>query len=555
MFRLLAAVIAALFVVAHPSAQSPVRLVVVVVLDQFRADYLTTFASHWRDGFRTLLNEGAVFTRAAYPYQHTDTCAGHFTIGTGAFPRTHGMVSDLWWDPESRRNIECTDDDQSPLVTYGRPSKLGKSARRSMVPSLADELRSQKPGARVVSLSLKARSAIGLAGHGGDAITWFEESVGVGSFVTARAFSADPVPAVRAFLTRDSFEKDFGKVWTLRDPRETYRNADAGIGERPRRPWTGLFPHEIKGTTDSRDDAVALWRASPFSDAYLGRMALDLIDAFSLGTRTGTDFLGVGFSSTDSVGHPFGPASRELEDTVARQDDVLGTLIRKLDQKVGRERYVLAVSADHGVSDVPVTRGAGRIASEDIRERIEEILINRFGPPPAKTRYIVAASDFIRFADGIFDRVRNDPALLTAIERAVTAIPGVDRVLRKDTLSDRSSDPIVRAAALTKFEGRSGDLIIVPKPNWPLGGRAVAEAGSHGAPYDYDQRVPVILFGAGVKAGRYERAATPADIAPTLARVAGIRMTKAEGRVLTEALGADLPSNDATAAPGARSTR
>src|SRR5688572_8547304 len=536
MLRLLTALAVVVLVTTAATGQQPIRLVVIVVLDQFRADYLTTFASHWRDGFRTLLAEGAVFTRAAYPYLHMDTCAGHFTIGTGTFPRTHGMVSDLWWDREARRSIECTDDDQSPLVTYGRGSKLAKSARRSMAPALADELRGQRPGARVVTLSMKARSAIGLAGRGGDAVTWFEETAGVGSFVTSRAFASEPVPAVRSFLERDSFENDFGKFWTLRDPRETYRNPDAGVGERPRQPWTGLFPHEIRGTTGSRDDAVALWRASPFSDAYLGRMAADLVDAFKLGTRDGIDFLGIGFSSTDSVGHPFGAASRELEDTVARQDDVLGALIRHLDQKVGRQRYVLALSADHGVSDVPVTRGAGRIASEDIRERIEEILINRFGPPPANTRYIVAASDFIRFADGIFDRVRNDPALLTAIERAVTAIPGVDRVLRKDMLSDRSSDPIVRAAALTKFEGRSGDLIIVPKPHWPLGGRAVAEAGSHGAPYDYDQRVPVILFGAGIKAGRYERPATPADIAPTLARVAGIQMSKADGRVLTEAL-------------------
>jgi predicted AlkP superfamily pyrophosphatase or phosphodiesterase len=446
------------------------------------------------------------------------------------------MVSNLWWDLESRRNIECTDDEQSPPVTYGRPSKLGKSGRRSMAPSLADEIRRQRPGARVVSLSMKARSAIGLAGRGGDAVTWFEETAGVGSFVTSRAFSAEPVPAVRTFLARHSFEDDFGKVWTLRDPRESYRNADAGVGERPRQPWTGLFPHEIKGATDSRDDKVALWRASPFSDAYLGRMALDLVDGFKLGTRDGTDFLGVGFSATDTVGHPFGPASRELEDTVARQDDVLGALIRHLDEKVGRQRYVLALSADHGVSDVPVTRGAGRVASEDVRDRIEDVLITRFGPAPTNTRYVVAASDFIRFADGIFDRVRADAGLMTTIERAVTSIPGVERVLRKDQLSDGSSDPIVRAAALSSFDGRSGDLIIVSKPNWPIGGRIVAEAGSHGAPYDYDQRVPVILFGAGIKAGRYDRAVTPADIAPTLARMAGIQMVKAEGRVLAEAL-------------------
>ena len=535
MLRPLAALLAVLLFAAAPDGQQPLRLVVIVVLDQFRAEYLTTFASHWRDGFRTLLSEGAVFTRAAYPYLHTDTCAGHFTIGTGTLPRTHGMVSDLWWDREGRRNIECTDDEQSQPVTYGRASKLGKSARYSTVPSLADELRSQRR-ARVVSLSLKSRSAIGLAGHGGDAVTWFEEGVGVGAWVTSRAYASEPVPAVKAFLDRDSFENDFGKVWTLRDPGEMYRNPDAGVGERPRQPWTGLFPHEIRGTTGNRDDAVALWRASPFGDAYLGRMAAAMVDAFQLGARDATDFLGVGFSASDAVGHPFGAASRELEDTVARQDDVLGALIRHLDSKVGRDRYVLALSADHGVSDVPVVRGAGRVASEDVRERIEEILIGRFGAPPANTRYVVAGSDFIRFADGIFDRIVKDATLLPVIERAVTAIPGVDRVLRKDRLSDRSPDPIVRAAALSNFEGRSGELIIVPKPHWPLGGRAVGEAGSHGAPYDYDQRVPVILFGSGIKPGRYERPATPADIAPTLARVAGAKMSKAEGRVLTEAL-------------------
>jgi predicted AlkP superfamily pyrophosphatase or phosphodiesterase len=203
---------------------------------------------------------------------------------------------------------------------------------------------------------------------------------------------------------------------------------------------------------------------------------------------------------------------------------------------VGRERYVLALSADHGVADVPVSRGAGRVAQEDVRERIEDILNTRWGPPPANTRYVIAASDFIRFADGVFDRMRAEAGVMAAIERAVTAIPGVERVLRKDMLSDRSSDPVVRAAALTNFEGRSGDLIIITKPNWPLSARAVTEAGSHGAPYDYDQRVPMILFGSGIKAGRYDRATTPADIAPTLARVAGIQMPKAEGRVLAEAL-------------------
>ena len=532
-----AAVAAAVLLTVTIDAQQAPRLLVIVVLDQFRSDYLTAFATHWRHGFRTLLSEGAVFTRAEYPYANTDTCAGHFTIATGAFPRTHGMVADDWYDVDARRTIECTDDDKSQPVTYGRPSKRGKSAVHSLAPSLADELRRQRSGTRVVTLSMKARSAIGLAGHGGDAVTWFEETAGVGSFMTSTAFAASPVPALKAFLERDPFENEFGRSWTLRDSPDSYRNSDAGVGERPRAGWTGLFPHDIKSATNSRDELVGMWRGSPFSDSYLGRMAATLIDAYRLGMRENeTDFLGVGFSSTDLVGHPFGAASREVEDTTAQLDDVLAVLIAHLDERVGRERYVLAVSADHGVADVPMTRGAGRVAFEDVRERIEETLTLRLGPLPANGHYTVVTPEFVRFGEGIYQRLRKDSSLMSAIERAVTAIPGVERVVAKDDLSERSSDPQIRAAALTHYEGRSGDLAIITKPNWSFGARATGEAGSHGTAHDYDQRVPLILFGGGIKPGRYERAATPADIAPTLARLANIQMAKAEGRVLTDAL-------------------
>lgn len=540
MGRVLAALILACAAFAAPAAQQRPRLVVIIVVDQFRADYLNTFATHWRSGFRTMLAEGAVFRRAAYPYLHTDTCAGHFTISTGTLPRTHGMVADTWWDAGEQTVIECTDDSASPSVSYGRPSRWGKSGLNLRVPTIADRLREQQRDARVVTLSMKARGAIGLAGHGGTAVTWFEETAGVGSFMTARAFAAQPVGPVKAFIERDSYEKEFGSPWTLRDAADTYRFADAGIGERPPAPWTGVFPHEprIAGTTAERwnaDNEMALWRSSPYSDAYLGRMAISLIDAFVLGQRDATDFLGVSFSATDFIGHAFGPDSREVEDNVARLDDTLGAVIAHLDAKVGRANYVLALSADHGVAPVPVTTGAGRVAAEDVRERIDEILTAHFGPRTAG-RYTLAGGDNVWLAAGVMERLRMQPAAMTAIERAVTAIPGADRVLRRDSLSETSSDAVVRAAALSAAGGRNGDLIIVTKPNWLLMGRAVANASGHGTANDYDQRVPVILFGAGIKPGQYDNAATPADIAPTLARLANVQMPKVEGRVLAEAL-------------------
>jgi predicted AlkP superfamily pyrophosphatase or phosphodiesterase len=531
-FLAVSAVVAASL--STPAAQQSPRLIVIAVADQFRADYLTMFSSHWRAGLKTLIDEGAVFRRAEYPYRHTDTCAGHFTIGTGTLPRTHGMIADAWWDPETRVSIECTDDAKAQPVTYGLPTKRGKSGRRLLVPTLADELRAQRSGARVVALSLKARSAIGLAGHGGDAVTWFEEAVGVGSFMTSTAFSARPVPPVKAFIDRDPFEKDFGRVWTLRDPEDQYRSPDAGVGERPRAPRIGLFPHAMKGLTANRNDAFNLWRESPFGDAYLGRMAVALVDAFALGQGGRTDFLGVGFSSTDTVGHPFGPDSRELEDTVARLDDAIGVLIRHLDAKVGRANYVLAFSADHGVASIPVTTGAGTVASDDVRERMEVVMTRHFGK--ASTRWVIAGGSQPRLADGAMAKLVAQAAVMAEVQRAVESIPGVERLLRTDTLSESSLDPLVRMSALSHMPGRSGDFVVIPKRNWLLGGRTTAVGTNHGSPYDYDRQVPLILLGGGIEAGRYDRAATPADIAPTLARVAQLQLPNAEGRVLEEAL-------------------
>ena len=537
MRRPIAAIVlaAAISLVATAQARVP-RLIVILVIDQFKTEYLTTFAGHWRAGFRTLLDEGAFFRRAAYPYLHTDTCAGHFTISTGTLPRTHGMIADNWWAAEERQLIECTDDDMSPSVTYGRPAKLGKSARHLLVPTLADELRAQKPGARAVTMSIKARGAIGLAGHAGDAVTWFEEGPGVGSFVTARAFSERPVRAVREFIERNPHEKDLGASWTLRDPAAMYRYPDAGAGERPLVSWGALFPHDIKGRQGADDQFTTIWRGSPLSDAYLGRLAVAAIDAFALGQRETTDFLGISFSATDVVGHAFGPESREVEDTVARLDDAIGAVIAHLDAKVGRANYVLALSADHGVGPIPLTRDAGRVASEDIRDRIEETLTLHFGRSD-KGPYVVSNYvEHMYLAPGVMERLRAQPAVIREVERSIAVLPGIDRVAWSEQLTDKANDKALRAAALGFMKSRTGDLIVTTKENWYLAGRNVTNATGHGTSHDYDQQVPIILLGAGIKAGRYDAAVTPADIAPTLARIAGVQMPKAEGRPLQDAV-------------------
>jgi predicted AlkP superfamily pyrophosphatase or phosphodiesterase len=518
----------------QPGAQSPPKLLVIVVVDQMRADYLQTFAHHWRGGFRTLVDEGAVFERAAYPYMNTVTCAGHATISTGTQPRTHGMVLNGWWHRDARALQACMDDTEARHISYGPPAESGSSPKRLLVPTLADELRMQKTGARVASISLKPRSAIGLAGHGGNVVTWFDETAH--TFVTSRAFAASRVPAMQAFIKSDPFEKEAGRTWSLRENADTYRFPDANLGVRPPAGWTGLFPHRVAGRKGADAQFATLWQSSPLSDAYLARMAAALTRSLALGQRDTTDFLGVSFSALDLVGHRFGPESREVEDLLAHLDTTLGTLIAQLDAQVGRSNYVLAFTSDHGVAAVPTPGVSGRIPTDDVRERIEEALTKQFGAR-AKGTYVEAmVFNYVYFSDETFKRLLATPAAYRAVEETMLGIPGIARVLRGDQLSDSSRDETIRAAALSYMPGRSGDLVIIPKEDWFLAGRSDTSATTHGSGQAYDREIPLILFGAHIKPGRIADPATPADIAPTLAHLAGVKMPKAEGRVLKEAL-------------------
>jgi arylsulfatase A-like enzyme len=507
-------------------------LFVLVVVDQLRADYLQLFNRHWHNGFRTLLDQGMVFENARYPYLVTVTCAGHATIGTGMLPHRHGLINNTWWQRKERVMTGCSADPATADITYGRPVRLGNSATHLLTPTLADQLRTQKPGARVVSVSMKARSAIMLAGRAADAIVWFDDPSG--SWATSKAFAQEPVAAVKDFVEKNPYENDHGRVWTLSAAPETYVNRDAGVGERPLTGWNGLFPHPINGRSGVDAQFFALWQATPLADAYLGRLAATLVDSFKLGQRQdGTDFLGVSFSVLDDVGHGFGPDSREVEDVLRQLDVTLGALIAHLDAKVGRANYALALSADHGIAPMPVPPRGGRVATEDVRERIEDALRTAWGPLQKGTYVDAVNFTDVYFADGVFDKLRANATLLASLTRSLEELPGVARVLRTDQLSETSRDPMVRTAALSYHSDRSGDLMVVPKEYWFMSPRAVIGT-THGSPYEYDTHVPVIFFGGPVKSGRSKASITPADIAPTLADLAGVKLPMAEGRALLD---------------------
>jgi arylsulfatase A-like enzyme len=225
-----------------------------------------------------------------------------------------------------------------------------------------------------------------------------------------------------------------------------------------------------------------------------------------------------------------------VQDTLVRLDRTIGRVLDHLDRAVGRDRYVVGFSADHGVAPLPEQTQAegsasGRLPPARISEAVNHALEPILGPGPHVARSVYTD---LYFAPGVYDRLRSDPKAMQAAIDAILSVDGVARVYRKEDLRSGSdwNDPMKRAAALSYFEGRSGDLVVVPRPFYSLS----SEPTTHGTAYRYDSQVPVILYGAGIRSGRYLSAATPADLAPTLGFLVGVTMAAAEGRVLTEVL-------------------
>ena len=518
---------------ASVSAEGP-KLLVLLVVDQFRADYVETYGGQWSGGLRRLIDNGAWFTEAAYPYLNTVTCAGHATIATGAYPSTHGMISNSWWDRALNQSVRCTFDPDVEVVSYGIPQEPGESPNRLRIPTLSDELRLQLDSdARVVTFSLKERSAIMLGGHLADVVTWFGRN---NAWVTSSVYTKRPIPFLADFIQASPIEVLHGTRWSRTLAATNYLYEDDIEGERPPANWTGTFPHLLEGEQGLPDEQFyERWRTSPYSDEVLGQMAVAALEQLQLGQRASTDYLAIGFSALDHVGHRFGPKSHEVQDVLIRLDITLGRLLDELDRWVGQDRYVVGLSSDHGVSPIPeqmIALGfdAGRLRSRLVREHLESVLEQLLGPGPhvagmaANSVYLVPTAQ---------RQLAQNSQLRVGVLEGFKEIPGIQKAFFADTLSERrlSEDDLERAAALSYYPGRTGDLVYVLKPYWMSGA-----AASHGTANFYDRRVPVVLFGANIKAGRYASVASPADIAPTMAHLVGVTLAQVDGRVLAEAL-------------------
>jgi predicted AlkP superfamily pyrophosphatase or phosphodiesterase len=503
--------------------QTRPRLVVVITVDQLRPDYLDRYRPQLRGGFAMLLKNGASFTDAYQDHAVTETAPGHATILSGRWPAHTGII----------RNSAGVQDSSAPLIGFTGP---GASPARFRGSSFFDWLKAAEPEARALSVSRKDRGAILPIGRAKEAVYWYQS----GFFTTSRYYS-DSLPSwVRAFNARRAPFRAAGATWDLLLPARDYPEPDSVPYENGGANFT--FPHRLP--TDSGRAAAAL-AGVPTMDSLTLAFALEGVRAMQLGSRGATDLLAVSLSTTDAVGHAFGPDSREIHDQVVRLDRYLGSFLQQLFVRYGTGNVLIVLTADHGVTPFPERSRAlgrttaGRVIPDSIIASVNTALDQRAGGD---------GGDWLQFETGMVllpDRARlaargvNVDSVITDVATRLRALPGVARVDRPADLSAKdTTDPVVRRWVHQVPPDAGVELVATLKP-YSIWGYDNVLIAMHGQPTELDAHVPLILWGAGIRRGAYGGRVSTVDIAPTLARL--LDLTPAEpldGRALTEALGA-----------------
>jgi predicted AlkP superfamily pyrophosphatase or phosphodiesterase len=334
---------------------------------------------------------------------------------------------------------------------------------------------------------------------------------------------------VQAFVAAHPIEADVAKSWT--------GPAAGGATDSTGAPLSSAFPHPLSANGTADPAFYNAWQGSPYSDAYLEAMGESLVDSMKLGQRGPVDVLGISFSALDLVGHQYGPDSAEIQDTLLQLDATIGKLLDHLDKTVGRGNYVVALSADHGVAPLPELRmqksmDAGRADILAVKAQVEQALApyNLGADPVASFQ-----DQNLYFKADVAEKLKANPAAVQAVLAAIKTVPGIADAFAANSLAKLSATkPLAQAANYSYYPGRGGDVIVIPKPYWFFYAKSSSKPSgtTHGSPYDYDQHVPLIVMGAGVRAKADPTAASPADIAPTLAKLAGVSIAHTDGHAL-----------------------
>jgi predicted AlkP superfamily pyrophosphatase or phosphodiesterase len=520
-------------------AQEPAtrpKLVVVIVIDQFRPDYLQRFRPYFgTGGFNLFLRRGATFTEAEYKHAVTLTCPGHAVVLTGTYANVNGIISNQWYDSQSRLQEYCAADRSVTLVGSSQP---GRSPRNLIGSTIGDELKRASGGrSRVIAMAGKDRSAIMLGGHLADAAYWMEDSL----FVTSTHYMKELPAWVQQFNASGRVSSYAGKSWDELLPKAAY----AGVGpdyvsaEQNVAGMGRTFPHHL--APDSSPRFLDGFRSSPFQNEVLLDLARAAVTNEKLGEDDDPDLLALSLSANDLIGHAFGPNSHEVMDVTVRTDRLLQEFFAFLANRIDLRHVLIVLTADHGVAPLPevareLHRGAARLDPARIAAAAEAALRARYGAPPASAWLAHLAPPWLYLNN---EALRQKGIAVEEAERTardgVKGVQGVHHVLTATELREQQKTGMASSAVFSFYPGRSGNIYYELKPFIVLGREQTGT--THGSPWSYDTRVPLLWFGTSIKRGTYRQATSIADIAPTLSILLGIEKPPgARGRVLQEML-------------------
>lgn len=501
------------------------KLVVGIIVDQMRYDYLYKYWDHYVDGgIKRLMNEGFSFSDANYNYAPTFTGPGHASVYTGTTPAYHGIIGNSWFIKQTGDKTNVVGD--ADVKTVGSESSYGERSPKWLLSStVTDELRmSKNMQSKVVGVAIKDRGAILPAGHLGDAY-WYDYDE---NKVVSSTFYHEELPNwVQKFNERDLPAQYVSKPWETLLPIENYVEsvADDNRYEGTMRGEDApVFPHDLPSIADSSGNGI--FTDTPFGNTFTFEMAYAAIEGENLGQSKESDFLAISFSSTDAVGHRYAPTSVELQDTYIRFDRDMADFLSYLDEKFGKDNVLLFLTADHAgaqntryLQDLKMPTGT--LVRKENSKMLKTELEEMYGFNPIRrveSMQIFLDNDKIRE-----NNVRPEDVQKT-IANLLVEVKGIAGALTADAMQNSTfDDPIRKRIQLGYNIYRSGDVIYWAEPQWFTSSR---ERGTtHGTPWSYDTRVPMVFYGWDIPAGYSTEPVGIIDIAPTVSNFLNIPYT------------------------------
>ncbi len=512
----------------------PPKLVVGIVVDQMRFDYINRYWDEFSDGgFKRLIGEGYQFTNTHYNYIPTYTGPGHASIYTGTTPSSHGVIANSWFDKNSQSYQYCVGD--ISMNTLGADNASGEMSPSQMLnTTFGDELRLFSMNrSKVIGVALKDRSAILPAGHMGNFAFWFDSESG--DFVSSSYYGNRLPKWIRQFNKKDLCESYLSQDWNLLLNLKSYDESlvDNSVYEEP---FIGekypKFPHKLPDLLAK--NGKGLIKSTPFGNSLTKDIAIAAIEGEHLGSDQYTDLLAVSFSSPDYVGHQFGVDSKETQDTYHRLDRDLSSFLSYLDHKLGTENVLVFLTSDHGAVRTPsylddVKVPSGYFDAEEPINQLKVFLQNIYGPGDWVKSY--GNAQIYLNKDLIFEKYMSLQEVQQQTADFMLRFEGVQNAVCGRTL-ERSEFQNGDLGSLQKGYSvkRSGDVLLVLNPAWIEYNRT---GTTHGSGYAYDQHVPLIWFGWKIESGRSDEKVNVTDIASTLSNLLGISFPNgSESRVL-----------------------